>query len=381
MILLQGLTRQGESINRLFSSIDALKTHCHRNQITILKRKRLFFSSGQKNQLLLRLFSQLQENINFHNSLAESLRYLNKHTDHPICAALFLQLYDFIIHGKNLTSALQRLTIGMPKFIIQLIHQGENNNQLNNALNTIIHLLEEAISQRKTIQKKLSYPSLLIMTLLCFLHFLCIKLFPNILTLYQSLGKHPPLWIGFLKQFKYGLFAIDFVLLILLAIAIWPKKRKRIKHLILARIPLIRSLQLAAERLHWLRLFFLQHSAGVPFSKAFAMATTYCQHPKLKLSLILAKQKIDKGETPSQALLHHQTLPPNWVMAFKLGEHNNTLTALLTKLLQQENTRLLAKIDRLISYIEPGMLIILGGFILLFVIALYAPLLATYSTF
>lgn len=379
MIIFNGILTTGETVCHLFSSHSSLKKHTCYRQATALTQKKISFSgNAKKEKLLLQLLSQLGDNLHLSSSLAASLQFLKNNSPDLVCRAIFSDLSQTIRNGKSFFEALKKTPIAFQPSLLQLIHQGEKNHQLPKALNLVITHLEDKLAQKKEIKKKVAYPCLLSFSTLLFLHFLLLNVFPGMLSLYESLGKVAPPWLMGICHHSGFLLLADPFLVFFIALFISPITRGKIISIV-SLLPLFKPLMLLAYRLQWLQNFSLSYAAGTALTLSFQRATKSCSHPILKRVFSQIEDKITQGESLARAFSHNPFIPPNWVLAFQLGEKNNNLNQLCGKLIQKEKKTLHSKINFLIGLIEPLTLLILGVVILFLVIALYAPLLGAYS--
>lgn len=308
-------------------------------------------------------------------SLAESLDHLRKNATCALHLAIFDSLYRSIKAGKAFGEALSHLPIPFCTQKLRLIEQGEINNRLEKVFAALISTLEAKAERASQVKKKMIYPCVLLFSTLVFFHFLLLVLFPNIHSLYDSLGRPAPTWLtisGSSSLFLWGGDVAIFCLFFLLA---------RKGGALFSKLPFFKQFPLTNSRLNWLNLFTLQIISQVPLGVAFRIATEASQHASLQAVFSQALSKIQQGVPPSQALAHNHLIPVDWTLSFQIGERNNSLGTLCQKLIQKENAQLMAKINSLITLIEPLTLLLLGGAILFLIMALYGPLLNAYSSY
>jgi type II secretory pathway component PulF len=384
VILFCGIQPSGKIIHQLFDNFFDLRRQLKCSTVTPLSHRKINFRTQTKvHKLFLTLLTQLRDNLSLSSLLVESLQYLEENSIDPLSRAIFSFLFRSIQEGKSFAQSLTQTPIPFSSQHIELIAQGEANNQLACVLDVIIHTLTCQFAQKNEIKKKLLYPCFLLFSSIIFFHFLLLTLFPNILSLYSSLGKSPPTWLKSLNQKKSVVFLSDGFMIgfiFLLVGNFFSNFKKRIRANFL-KIPFINRIPLMNARLSWLRIFSLHILSNTPLYQSFQIATESCEYLSLRTVFSQALLKIKHGENPSQALASNPLLPADWILTFKLGERNNSLGMLCSKLIDKESRQLLLKIHSLIALLEPLTLLILGSIILFLILALYAPLLHAYSTY
>lgn len=382
MILTQLASPNGELIDCLFHDNEQAQQHSIARSQIIIHKKKLRLSPLQIKKILLETLEQLNNHLGLQVTLAQSINHLKIHATRSCYRAIFRRIHDSIHRGKSLHQALTDIGIPFSHHHVQLIRHGEANNQLSATLNLLIDELKSELNQRKKIRKAMSYPYFLMSSCYLFIHFVLLNLMPNMLELYQNIGKSAPAWLQRLSHPIFFLSIADCLTAGIILYFLLPRffsSKSKLKT-VFYRIPIIHQFMLTKGRLNWLSGFLIEHKTHALLLTAFHTAIDCVTLPALRHALHTVCEKIRRGYSPANALQESGLFPADWILIFDVGEKNNRLNELCSQLIIQQNNLWQEKITFLISLIEPITLLLMGGIVLFLIVALYAPLLSVYSS-
>ena len=379
--LLTCVSAKGQSLYRLSRSkaINELE----KKDYFVLQKKPISLGSTKQRMSLHRgLFSHLLDALGIGSSLASGVAHLKYHAPTPLLRAVFGELLNLIQQGKTLSKSISLIPIEIDDNTQALIKQGEQTNQLCMVLERLIASLDSKMQQSAFIRKKTIYPIFLLCFLILFFHFLLLELLPNTLSLYESMGRQASsllLWLGG----NWNLLLLtDTLLGAILVIGFHPRLRN-IRDVVgqyFYAIPMVASLRNLHARINWLCVFILQLKANISVASAWRQATRQCPAGALNRAFASILTNIESGVPLSTAILDNPMLPAAWGEVFRVGVDNNNLSVVCERLYAQEASHYDAQISRLISWVEPGLLIIMGLAVLGVIVLLYAPILSIYSS-
>ena len=116
------------------------------------------------------------------------------------------------------------------------------------------------------------------------------------------------------------------------------------------------------------------YDAGVPIVNSLTLSGITVENRVIRNAMESVKSKVQQGLHLSQALKSTRIMPKMLLFMIQTGEQSGKLGAMLdqsVKFIDQELDRF---VDKLTKAIEPIMLVVLGGIVLFFALALYLPL-------
>ena len=119
--------------------------------------------------------------------------------------------------------------------------------------------------------------------------------------------------------------------------------------------------------------------SGVPIIAAIEITKNIINNRILSEVLVNAKQSVQEGDSLGMVISRSGEFPPLVSHMIKTGEKTGELEQMLKHVAEAYDAEVERKIDSMISLIEPMMIIVMGGVVVLVVIAMLVPMLSVMS--
>ena len=116
------------------------------------------------------------------------------------------------------------------------------------------------------------------------------------------------------------------------------------------------------------------YEAGVPIVNCLHLASLTVENSMLQHSMNMAKIKVQQGLHLSAALRSTGVMPKMLLFMIQTGEQSGKLGTMLQQAVVFIDKELDKFVEKMTKAIEPIMLIVLGGIVMFFALALYLPL-------
>jgi type IV pilus assembly protein PilC len=120
-------------------------------------------------------------------------------------------------------------------------------------------------------------------------------------------------------------------------------------------------------------LAMLLHS-GVPILGALDIVSETVNNRVIGRAVVDVQNSVREGESIARPLSKHPVFPPMVVQMIAVGEETGQVDVMLEKVAQFYDQEVEAAVDSLTSLIEPILIVIIGAFVGMAVIALYMPM-------
>ena len=144
-------------------------------------------------------------------------------------------------------------------------------------------------------------------------------------------------------------------------------------------IPLVRDFVKLAEFSNFISVMLVSYEAGVPIVDCLYLANYTVSNVLLYEAIDGARIKVQQGLHLSLALKSAEVMPPILLFMVSTGEQSGKLGEMLAKASEYIDNQLDRVIDMMTKFIEPIMLVFIGGVVLVLALALYMPLFQSYS--
>jgi general secretion pathway protein F len=150
---------------------------------------------------------------------------------------------------------------------------------------------------------------------------------------------------------------------------------KRRCHRLYLRIPVMGRVIKAMEAARFASTLAILGKSAVPLVDALHVSAAVIGSLPIRERMLEVARRVREGETLSRSLERGGDLPPLMLHMIASGERAGELDHMLERAAQQQEKTLAAHIALVVSLFEPAMLVIMGGVVLLIVMAILMPIL------
>jgi general secretion pathway protein F len=152
-----------------------------------------------------------------------------------------------------------------------------------------------------------------------------------------------------------------------------PKKRY-VFHKLLLALPGVRRLSRTLNTARMARTLAIMTGSGVPLLSAMRATEGVVSNLVLRGNLTEAAGEVSEGVSISRALGKSQNFPPLLTQMVASGESSGQLDHMLDKAASALERELEARIAVLVGFFEPAMIVVMGGIVLVIVLAILLPI-------
>ncbi len=287
---------------------------------------------------------------------------------------LLTDLKDRLAGGSSFARAMQAHPAIFPDFYTGMIAAGESSGRLPDVLIKLADFLESEINIKNKIKTALIYPAFMACVSIAIVAFLFTFVIPKITKIFEETSATLPfitivlIWISTaLKNFWWLLLALAAVAVISF------RKIKRTKKVLIDSI-LLKEPTGILMGLYMLRFsmtmgFLL--SGGLPILKAMQLTSRVTGNVVLENKIMAAQNLVSQGAKLSTSL---KGFPPTLLQIISTGEQTGKLPEVLQKTAASYESEFDRKLQRVISLLEPVLILIMGLVVGFIVVAVLLPI-------
>ncbi len=265
---------------------------------------------------------------------------------------------------------------------VAALRAAERAGVMEEALGQLADRRESAARLRKAATSALAYPAVVLSIALVVTLLLFAFVVPTILGPIREANRALPLPTVIVSGISTLLISYGW-LLILLAVAgfflgrYWLRKAsgKRSFDIITGSIPVVGPLLQKHALAQSLVLLATCVRCGLNLIESIGLAAEACRNTQIADALARWHASVDAGDDPAEAIRHAGTLPPLMIETVDVGTTTGTLDTALLRLAKRYEADVDDTAKRLGSLIEPAIVVILGGVVLLIALAVLLPVL------
>jgi len=379
----KALTDTGKKIGGVIDadSLDLAKQRLLRDKVLVTKLTPVK-AKGEvslASSALLSFTRELGQLLNAGLPLYEALVTIEEKHQRHRTHSLFLDLCDQLKSGNQLSTAMKRYPKTFDAIYLSMVRAGESTGSLPWVFQQLYELIERKEKLKKQLLSAMAYP--LFLGGFCFLMVIGLLLFviPSMQELFEGRHLHPLTKIVLsASEFLQN----SFVLLILSTTLIASgliyffrqPKGKELFRRGLQKLPLIKTILSQAALIRFCRSASILLYGGVPLVSALTISRKVMRHPFLEEAIEEAEKRIVEGKALSEQLKESPYIPPLVVRMLSIAEETGKLPEMLGSLSDIYDDQLERSLAQITTFLQPVLLLILGGVVGLVILSILLPL-------
>lgn len=310
-----------------------------------------------------------------------ALATLAGQVDKPAHGLIINAVRNEVRSGQSLASALAMHPRTFPPLYVALIKAGEAAGELGEVMSRLADYLAESQSLRSKTLEAMIYPLVMVVVALSVVGVLLAYVVPQVVTVFENQRQTLPLLTRALLSVSgavrgYGAYVLGAMVLG----GLWWRNAmrqygfRRTVDVRLLRLPVLGKLLRSADTARFASTLAILVRSGVPLLLALEAGKGLLERLPLKEIVAQALQQVNAGKSLSRALKHEEGFPPLLINLIASGEQSGQLAEMLAQAARLEQLSLEHDIAILIRLLEPLMILVMGGMVLMIVLAILQPI-------
>jgi general secretion pathway protein F len=283
--------------------------------------------------------------------------------------------------GSSLAGALGVFPDSFPDFYRELVHGGEESGALPNVLEQLADYLDarQALLQKTTLA--LIYPALVSGVAILIVTGLLVYVVPQVVDVFQqSRQTLPVLTRGLIGLSNFLRDAWPYLVALIAGSAVAARfalrrEAARLRwHALILRLPWLGSLARGINTSRFASTLAILVGGGVPLLAALTSCSRAMSNMVMRAAIERAIDRIREGTSLARAFGETRVFPPLLVHLVASGEASGKLEQMLNRAARLETQSLERRLAIFLTLLEPVMVLLLGGMVLLIVLAILLPI-------
>ena len=293
---------------------------------------------------------------------------------------ILFNLRDEIIQGKRLGDAMEAYPQVFDNTYTSLIKAGDTSGRLIEMFKSLSDYLEESLSINQKVRTALTYPFILFSFSIIVVISLLTFVMPQVVNQFVKSGVDLPLLTSVLMNISSNMIYIIPSIILILGVSFFYYKKlltteKAINiHRMFLKIPIFGGFLLKSETERFSSTMYLLMSSGIVLDDALKETSDVLNNAYLKYRLNKIIKSVKEGSDFSRALTREQIFPDIFNQLISSGYRSGNLTPMFKKASNFMKSEIETTRSTVLSLIEPLIIIVMGGFILLIVMAILIPI-------
>ena len=313
--------------------------------------------------------------------LLQALELMLERMRHPHFKAVLTDIRDRVKSGEDLSEAFAAHGEMFPRLYPATLKAGERSGELESVIRRFIRYMKLLLDARRRVISAMVYPAVLVCTSIGMIIIMAIYVVPKFMGFFEELDAELPL-VTRVVLAASGFVTDNWpVILIVLAggllfLRTWgrtPTGRvalDRIKIKVPFMGPVLHRFALA----EFCRSLATLLSGGIPLVPAFEIAVASVGTSYVRNRIEPNIQMVREGKPFHEALERSDVFTDMSIDMVKVGEATGSLDDMLTNVSDFLDEQIETRMQRLLSLVEPLMLVFMGIIIAILLIAIYLPM-------
>ncbi|MBK9614748.1 MAG: type II secretion system inner membrane protein GspF [Uliginosibacterium sp.] len=330
--------------------------------------------------LITRQFSAL---LSSGLTVEQALAALVEQADSKGARLILAGVRSDVMSGHSLRAALDRFGHAFPPIYRASVAAGEKSGQLATVMTQLAEYIERQDSLRRKTMQALLYPLIVAIVALLVVVGLMTFVVPQVIEVFQHSKQTLPLLTRALVFVSAVLRAYGWLMalgLVGLVLAFrYALRDDAIRHRWDARLlsqPLIGKHLCALDTSRFASTLAILVSSGVPLLSALDAGRQVITRLPLRFAVSQAADRVREGSSLSAALRQTRAFPPLLAHMAASGEATGELASMLSRCAHLQQNEVETRTSTLTTILEPLLLLVMGGTVLLIVLAVMQPIIS-----
>ncbi len=313
--------------------------------------------------------------------LEESRLAVWQQTEKPRVAAIVSGVRSRVLEGRTLADGLAAFPQVFPEIYRATVAAGEQAGRLDGVLERLADYTENRQLLQSRVRNAMVYPILLTVVCVLIVSLLLGYVVPEIVTVFQASKQQLPLLTRVLIALSVGFRRWWWLLGLLMGAIAYGVKRwlaitaNRTRwHFVLLRLPLLGKLVQGINAARFARTLAILSSSAVPVLEAMRIAGEVVVNLPMRDAVALAAVRVREGAPIARSLGASKLYPPMLIHLIASGESSGELDAMLERAASNQEREMDGIVNTAVNVLGPLMILIMGGLVLLIVLALLLPI-------
>jgi len=315
-------------------------------------------------------------------SLKDALEDIGNNTKDALIKEVFLKAAEAIDSGKTLSDVFEKYEAYVGGISLAMIRLGEQTGDLANALNYLADIYDNMYENRKKMVKALRYPVITLIAIAIAFVVLILLVVPKFKEIFKQLHAELPLPTRILLGIEsimtnYGFLVLGIIALIVIAIIFFYQTSREFKYKvdkILLKTYLIGSIIEYATLHRFLLTVSSLLKSGVPLVESLKISEGIIENEVIREKIRFIIKGINQGRSFAEVLNEVNLVNFIALRMISAGEESGELDNMLEKASNYYEDRFQGIIDNMQAAIEPIMLTVIGGLVLLIALGIFLPM-------
>ena len=291
------------------------------------------------------------------------------------------EMRENLLNGDSIGEVFIKNKKVFGNFYVGMVNLGDISGNLVENLKKICEHLELELAVVKKLKEVAFYPCIVLTFSVLILTFLMIFVFPNFIKIFEESKTELPLLTRILIKVSENFYGIIFIIICILTIIIFSlkniKSNSRTKEYldrVLLKIPLVRDFIIGNYIIRFSKNISIMLSSGMLILDILKLLRDFFDNTVIKKEIERLEKSLFDGQQLSEVMEENSLFSEKYRKLVVVGEKSGELIKIFEQIAKLEEERIENSIKKLLTLVEPILIIVLGLILSIIIIAIYLPI-------
>ena len=319
-------------------------------------------------------------------SIAGALDVLRVQTVNPTLKDCLNDIYNNIQKGISLSNVMRSFPDIFPPILLSMVEAGEVSGQLDRVFTRMAEHFEKEHKQKQKLKGAMTYPAIVLVVAALVVTILIVKVIPTFGEALAGMNVELPALTQVMLNVSHFFTSYWYLILFGLGLLIFgikmmakTERGKKILDNITLKLPVVSDVIKTIMTARLSRALSTLISSGVLLLESLQITKRVMHNSILSERMEEAIESVKQGRNLTQSITEMQYFPPLLLSMLKTGEEAGNLDETLEKAANFYEDQTEEKIQRLMTFLEPLIMIVLGGVVTFILFSVLYPMLSVYQ--
>jgi general secretion pathway protein F len=313
--------------------------------------------------------------------LDEALQAVSQQTEKPRLKSIILGVRAKVVEGHPLAAGLDQFPQAFPPVYRATVAAGEQAGQLDSVLERLADYTESRHGLSQKVTQALIYPIVLTSLSLIIVTFMLIYIVPKVVGVFESTGQELPILTrglialsGLVQGWWWAILAAIGLAIYAISRTLAQEGPRREFHRSLLRLPVIGRVVRGVNTARFTRTMAILSASGVPIVEGMRISAAVVTNLPMRDAINEAAVRVREGAAVGRSLAQSKLFPPMTMHLISSGEASGKLDEMLDRAATHQEAEMDSLLGAMLSILEPALIVLMGGMVLLIVLAILLPI-------
>jgi len=313
--------------------------------------------------------------------ISQILAMLGQQTGNQKLTAAIHQMQMDIEKGDTLAGAMSRHQRIFPNILVNMVAAGEESGNLDKSFMQMEIYFDKAKRTKAAVSKAMSYPMVLLVVMVIVIFVMMTRIIPMFLKTFADMDMElPALTRAVMSVSDFfvawwwlaALFIASLVVFILLF-----RRTDKGRHVfgwLSRKIPVVKTLTVRSACATFSRTLSLLLASGLNLTDSLELVANNMSNIYFKEAVQHISSKVSQGWQLNAAIQETGLFPPMVYNLVAIGEESGDIQSMLDKTAEYYDEEVESITQKLLSLMEPAMLLFLAVFVVIIVLSIFLPM-------